>query len=168
MGRLLNKFSVVLVLTLTSLSPAQTNDARAKIEYGYLRATKAVSLKFFDGIISVRTPDYELLDPEGSPVSLAVERIRMEGMMNPAISVSERYTIESYEQPSASRARCKVQYITTVITPEPGSRRPLTMVMVTRCLDDWLLTEKGWKLARTHVTSQTMQRTNIRPAGTPK
>lgn len=165
MGRLLNQLAAGMFLALTVASAAQGNDARAKIEYGYLRATKAVSLKFFDGMISIRTPDYELLDPEGSRVSLAVERVRMEGLMSPAISITERYAIQAFEQQSPSRAKCGVQYITTVITPEPGSRRPLTMVMVTRCLDDWRLTPKGWKLARSHVTSQTMQRTNIRPAG---
>jgi hypothetical protein len=148
-----------LCLIWTALCAAQTGSPRQQIERAYLRSSKAMALKFADGVASVRAPEYVLVDTDGVRSDLQLERSRLEQLFASCTLLVEDVTIEEFSASARGRVRCKVRYLTRLDTIAGKDIRPL--LLDTDCIDEWVSTPDGWLLARTRVLRQELK--SVRP-----
>ena len=127
-------------------------DPRALISQAYVRSNRAMELKFPDGVYSIRSPKYRLLDPDGVQLDMEIERSRLEQLLRPALKVEEQSKILTFRQ-QGDKAHCLVRYVTTI-----RGLNKVNLRFDTDCEDDWVLLGSGWKLDRTVVTKQELSR----------
>jgi len=144
-------------LTLVAMSLLLTvvgwADARSEIERAYLRSSKAMGLKYLDGVFSIRTQDYQVSDPDGVVIAGPVERGRLERLLMPALKVRESAKILSFRQ-QGSTAYCRTQFATSFVLLDTVKNKPVTLELDSLLEDEWVLQGKSWMLRRSKVLHQ--------------
>lgn len=145
-----------LLLTLLLYSSA-SGELYKPIEQAYQRSSRAMALKFVDGVHSIRDRNFELLDPDGTPVPLPVERARLEQLLLPALRIEESHRVVQSDS-SPSQVDCRVRFTTRVRLLDTAKRKPFELKMDTECQDRWVLRGQEWKLLRSQVLLQESSR----------
>lgn len=151
MVRYQNAGLLLALLTFAAAGAAPVG-TRQQIERGYERSSKAMNLKFADGVAAVRAPNYVLVDPDGMRADLQLERSRLEHLFSTCTSLAETVTILEFGQVDATHARCKVRYITDLNLV--SGKKVRKMMLDTLCLDEWSLSPQGWVIEKSRVVSQ--------------
>lgn len=99
---------VCLSFLLTGIAPA---DPRQEIEKAYSRLSHAWSLKFVDGIWSVRSPNFRLIDAEGVFVSEGLELRRVESLLATCLKITDKIQILEYRRLSKEAVVCQARYL---------------------------------------------------------
>ena len=133
-------------------------DVRAEIAKEYLRSTEATSLKYLDGVYSIRAPKFQLFNAENLDLDLRVERTRWEAVIQPAVQVKEKVDIKSLQQLSPDRVQCDVTYLTKLVVVNQLTGNEDEQILTTGCRDLWVLLKGRWRLLSTHVTQQEFNR----------
>lgn len=144
-------FIIALLLTTAALP-----DDRAKVEQAYRRSNRAMSLKYIDGVFSIQSPQFKLIDPEGAQLDPVVQRGRLEQMLSTALRVEEESKILTFDSANG-RAHCQVSYRTRLHRVDPGSLKPTVVEIRTLCQDDWIKAGVDWLLILSKVTQQESQ-----------
>ncbi len=148
-------FSVVLFMMFLWPPPALSQDARQAVQAAYDKTCEAASLKFIDGIRSIRTPRFEAYNPDGKLVDLVWERNRYDRLLSTSLSVSKSAKILSFTQLDSNHATCKVREVYTMKRLNPLTGKQVPVVFESISDDEWVLTKRGWKLQRSRVRKQT-------------
>ena len=127
-------------------------DPRALISQAYSRSSRAMGLKFIDGVYSVRGANFKLEDPDGVQVSLDIERNRLEQLLGPALKVEEQSQILKFRM-EGNVAHCTVGYFTRIYGLKDAILR-----YDTDCEDQWVQVGEDWKLIHTRVIRQKVNR----------
>ena len=130
---------------------------RHSIEQAYQKSSEAMELKFFEGVRSIRSPDYELYDVDGHKTVPAVEQARLERAFGQSLSVREAFQILDF-RPQGKAMVCTVRYQTDFRVLDPVDERPVNLQMVTTCQDRWMLFHQDWRLKRSRITHQVLSR----------
>jgi len=141
---------------LLALATASAADPRSQIQQAYARSSKAMGLKFVDGVLSIRSPQFRLIDPDGKLRDSQIERSRLEQLLMPAIRVEESSQIIQFRQ-QGPKAHCRVHYLTVLQRLDPTSNRPVTLKVETDCEDDWAQAGSDWLLETSRVIRQESQ-----------
>lgn len=150
---------MLALLLLMLISSAQA-EIHPSIRKAYQRSSRAMSLKFVDGVHSIRDRNFELRDPDGTLVPLTVERARLEQLLLPALSVDESHRVLSSSS-SADRVDCRVRFTTRVRLLDTLKRKPFDLKMDTECQDLWVLRGQEWKLLKSQVLLQESSRSEV-------
>ncbi len=127
------------------------------IEQAYQRSSRAMALKFVDGVHSIRDRNFELRDPDGTLVPLPVERARLEQLLLPALRIEESHRVVQ-STATASQVDCRVRFTTRIRLLDPAKKKPFDLKMDTECQDRWVLRGSQWKLLRSQVLLQESSR----------
>ena len=144
------KRSIFAVLLLTA---AVWAGPREEIARAYFRSSQAMSLKFVDGVHSLRGRNYELIDPESVKVTESIERSRLESFLARALEVEETSVIKKFEL-SGETAHCLVHYHTRLRLVDEKLRKPYDLILDTDCQDLWKRERTGWKIQQNRVLRQ--------------
>lgn len=139
---------ILLLLLLSALAWAQTPPSRKDFEKLYAKAERAAQLKFGDGLISSRSPDYELFGVDGRKVDLSLERQRFKQILSNATRVRLKSRIVSFGT-FPHRVECTVQQQMQIEAYDPKSDELRTMVFRSEALDVWNREGNAWKLRQT-------------------
>lgn len=145
-----------LLLALLCLTPCWAGP-REEITLAYTRSNKAMALKFVDGVQSLRGRNFVLEDPESTKVSDAIERSRLEMILQRSLKVEETSKILKFSGNGYS-ARCLVHYTTRFTMVDDVKKKPFDLVLDTECEDDWVKQDDGWKIRLTRVVRQDAKR----------
>ncbi|MBT9582526.1 hypothetical protein IV102_04200 [bacterium] len=141
------------LLLVLALANGALADDRIQIEQAYRRSHRAMALKYIDGVFSIQSTHYKLIDPEGVQLDQAVQRGRLEHMLSTALKVEEESKILTFRH-SGKRAHCQVRYCTRLRRIDASSQKPMVIQIDTVCEDDWSKAGKDWLLDLTKVTHQ--------------
>ncbi|MBT9588005.1 hypothetical protein IV102_32010 [bacterium] len=122
-------------------------DPRSDIAAAYGRSSRAMALKYVDGILSIRAPGYQLFDTDGVMRDNSVERSRLAFFLGSGLRVEEDTQILTFQQ-EGTVARAKVRYQTRLLQKERW------LHLETVCQDEWALLGGRWLLRRTKMVSQ--------------
>ena len=147
----------ILILTTTLLGLPAWAGPREDIAKAYQRSSKAMSLKFVDGVHSLRAREFKLSDPDSVNVSEQIERVRLEQVLSRALKVEETSNIVSFSS-SGSTARCRAHFVTRLTMVDELSRKQYQLILDTDCEDDWVLQSDGWKVKNSRVLRQEAKR----------
>ena len=131
---------------------------REEIESAYARSSLALQLKYLDGVASIRAPGYRLISSEGLNLDLDIERRRLGQLLAPVLRASESTSLLQFTPLSPERAKCRVRYVTVLVSMDQVTQRELRQTIVTECLDDWRLFGPRWLLVATRVVKQDVSR----------
>lgn len=145
-----------LFLVVLSLTPCWAGP-REDIARAYLRSSKAMGLKFVDGVQSLRGRNFVLEDPESVKVTEAIERSRLETILLRSLKVEESSKILKFSGNNYS-ARCLVHYTTQFTMVDEVKKKPYELILNTDCEDDWVKQDDGWKVRLTRVLRQEARR----------
>ena len=102
-----SRWAMRTTLLLLILSSAHAmGEVYKPIEQAYQRSSRAMALKFVDGVHSIRDRNFELRDPDGTLVALPVERARLEQLLLPALRIEESHRVV---QSTASGSGCSTR-----------------------------------------------------------
>ena len=140
-----------LLLLLSAVAWAQS-PPRKEFEKFYAKAERAAQLKFADGLISSRSPDYELFGVDGRKVDLSLERERFKQILAGATRVRLKSRIVSFGT-FPHRVECTVQQQMQIEAYDPKTDDLRTLVFRSEALDVWNLEGRAWKLRQTFQKS---------------
>jgi hypothetical protein len=127
--------------------------ARSDIESQYAKACQAARLKFADGLLSIRTPDYQSFAANGQAMDLRGERSRYLNLFATALQVQETIDIKAFHQFDARHARCQTHDVLQVVYLGED-HTPVLWTVEGVAQDDWLKTSAGWRQKATHLNDQ--------------
>ena len=142
---------------LVALVASAGADSRKPIQQAYERSSKAMTLKFIDGVLSIRSPHFRLIDPDGVERDQRYERGLLEQLLVPSLRVQEESKITGFSQ-QGRKAHCLVHYRTCLVRLDPTTRQEMTLRIETDCDDDWVQIGPDWFLETSRVTHQETQR----------
>ena len=131
--------------TILSAQPVQ------EIKQVYARVAYGAHLKFVYGMLQHRTPDYELLQPDGRRFDLTREREDFSQMFDWADRVDLKVQIVRC-QPRGEFVQCRVEQFMTLVGVVKGKK---TSVSIRTDLDELWVSRRGrWRLRASRVLSQ--------------
>jgi len=148
-------FRIFILATFLGL-PAWAGP-REDITKAYQRSSKAMSLKFVDGVHSLRARAFKLSDQDSVNISEPIERVRLEQLLARALKVEETSNIVKFTS-SGSTARCQTHFLTRLTMVDELSRKQYQLILDTDCEDDWVLQSDGWKVKNSRVLRQEAKR----------
>jgi hypothetical protein len=137
---------------------APTDDTvRAAIQFAYDKEAEAASLKYVNGMLSVRTRDFQAFS-YGNQMDLRDERAQLMGLMSSAMSASESTRILGLHRVDANHASCRIHQEITVVSLERVTGTPMAVTVETESQDEWLNTPRGWRETECHMSRQIITR----------
>jgi hypothetical protein len=128
-------------------------DPRREIESAYQRLSRAWNLKYVDGIMSVRTPQFRLIDTEGSLISEDVERQRLESLFGSSLSVSDQVKILDFRPEGSGTVVCRVSYLARSRRMTKDPKQLVLWTFEQNSQDSWKYLDGKWKMYQCRVTS---------------
>ena len=140
---------------------ADSSSVRSKIQQAYAKSTKAASLKFLDGMLAVRSPDFKAYDKSGKVIDRTEELAAFQSLLGQALTVTETVEILSFELTGENTAECRIQDVFRWTAVEGKERAEVTFTLRTKSEDGWKLTGDGWKQSTTRVLEQTVEKKDV-------
>lgn len=134
--------------------PCLAEEARQAIQSAYDKTCEAAALKFVDGIRSIRTPRFEAYNPDGKLVDLVWERNRYDRLLATSLSVTKSAKVISFHQIDDTHATCRVREVYTLKRLNPVTGKHVPVVFESISDDEWVSTDRGWRLQRSRVRKQ--------------
>ena len=161
LGRMFLLFIPALV-RLSQPSTAEEN-AHKSVRAAYERAIQAAELKYIDGILSVRAKNFQAFGVNGRAVDSKRERVSLERLLGPALSIREKSDIVSFKEKDPTHVVCQVHDVIRVVMPAPQPRPPAELVIDTQCTDEWQKIGNTWKQISNRIQRQTYDNHNVAP-----
>lgn len=149
---------VILTVSLSWLSTCLVGaeqNARQLIERQYLKASEATRLRYYDGAVSIRHPEFKAFAPDGTQASLGHDRASLQSIFNLAVEVEEKLQILAFKQLNEKRIECEVQDTLEYVLVGSSLKDAHRHSLETRSRDIWEKTPAGWRLKETRVSKQT-------------
>ncbi|MHB2016717.1 MAG: hypothetical protein ACYCW6_07195 [Candidatus Xenobia bacterium] len=148
---------LLVVGCMLPLYATPADDAQQAIRAAYDRCQEAAELRFVEGMLSDRTPDFQAQDPRGKPLNLRFERRRLRSMLNRALTVHDSTHIDNFSCSDGKHAMCHIRDDFELLMPAPDNSF-LHYTIHSVCEDNWLLTSEGWRLRKTRIVQQTVEK----------
>lgn len=149
--------TIMTLIAATLASGTWAQNLTAELRSSYYKLTRAANLRYLDGMVSLRAPEFVLFDQDGNRVDLAVERARAERYLAQSIALDERSELRQCQPVGPQRVRCRVRYQAQFrVLDSDGKAQP--RVIQSECQDLWEKRRGKWWLLQTRVLSQTVRR----------
>ena len=158
----LRLFSLALVLLLSSSVFA--DEAIAEIRAAYQQTYKAAQMKFYYGMYSHRSADFQAFDVDGIEVDPQAELEASQRILKTALEINEKGSVNSYSYLPDGKIECDVTDVIEAVTVDgaiPISKQKT--IIKTHSLDTWVSTKHGWKLQKSHLLEQSIIHQPLKP-----
>jgi ketosteroid isomerase-like protein len=142
-----------LPTTPGTANPAEVTAARRSIEANYRKMAVATEKKDARALLSLMTPDYETLNPEGERRTLAQIRAQTEKLFRVAEVVRANFVIKSFTL-KGDEAIVTVKGHAEASTTDPNNGDIVASVSDGLAEDTWGRSGKGWLMKRSRMLTQ--------------
>lgn len=156
---------LAVFLYLAVQTPAAFCDPRSEVQKSYDKMSRAVKLKYVDGILAVRTADYERRGLSGEIIQDATERTLLQAMFSRALTLRQDVKIVDFRPVGPSKFSCKVQIHTEMVMPATIPKPPQTVEVDSLCQDVWVQTRNGWRIQSDRLVQETVRQSTQPKAG---
>lgn len=159
---ILNGILPGLLLSATRLAtPGQAADhseARDENESLYRKCYEAARLKFLDGMLAPRSPEFKAFGADEQEINILGERAMLQAPLTSAMSVEETGGLRSLTQVKGDQVICRVVDRFEVVQFDVATRQTQRLVIITESGDMWVLTPRGWKQVECRIRRQKTNR----------
>ena len=134
---------------LTGHACAETSDQKA-IQAVYKRAENGARLKFVEGMLAHRAPDFSLFTNKNEAVDLGVERERFNRLFAPCTRIQLETRFLEWAT-GKSAPTCQIEQWIRLETVNPQTQQLETSTIHTVSIDEWKRLNGNWRLANSKI-----------------
>ncbi|MHB2016706.1 MAG: hypothetical protein ACYCW6_07140 [Candidatus Xenobia bacterium] len=153
------------LILLTAFCPRMVlaDDARQSIQAAYDKMSHAAGLKFVDGMLEARTPEFVAYNRNHEKLAAPNQRAQLQALVRSALQITETTQIVSFHQNDAKHAMCDVHDLMRVVLVDRQTREPVTVAIDSRSTDSWIKTSQGWRESSSTLLQQQTSRVPAAP-----
>jgi ketosteroid isomerase-like protein len=150
----MKKLLMTTALAALMLGRAHAGPARDAIQAAYNRCDEAYQYKFLDGILSIRTDDYQVLTQSGQRLPPRQEIATLQRILRAATKITAKDDIVECVE-GTNQTRVRVSGHTVLWFPASNTKKPRTPMTIDTLEDDvWVKKGDQWKVQSSVVTKQ--------------
>lgn len=134
--------------------------ARVQIQGLYHKACEAAGLKFLLGMVSFRSPDFQMFAADGREVNVLRRAAFYRRLFARALSVHETAKVTSFSRLKGGSRLCQVVRELVAVLPAPRKKGKglVRLVITTTSKDTWTSTPLGWMQVRSRILKRVWKR----------